>query len=159
MNNRRACGFFYPVTPELKISSLDEGYEGSVLECDRLRPQVIEGADIFDTLCPMNKFNGHRDNPLSLLGKITGADSQLLQSVLQELPTVFNDPSMTDDDRVNYLVPRLSSGTPAEASIVAEHLMNNLDALGMSQKRAQAVVESQQKQTIEFDNKDVPNAE
>lgn len=157
MENRYAMGLANPVTQPVFIPDEVE-YKGSVLESDRVLPQVIEGAEILDTLCPVNKFNGHRENPLSLLGKITGADSRLLNSILQELPTITSDPSMTDEDRVNYLVPRLSSGTPAEQAIIAEHMLRNLDALGLSSKKSADVV-NDVKQTIEFENGDVPKSE
>lgn len=149
-------GLANPYNGELKFDSLYDEYKGSEIESDILLPPVIEGAEIFDTLCPFNKFNGHRENALSLLGKITGANSQLLQAVLQELPTIVSDPSLTDDDRVNYLVPRLCSGTPAEQAIVADNLMKNLDSLGLSQKSAQVVSDSQK---IDFSETELPKSE
>lgn len=157
MENRYAMGLANPYNGELSFPTANEEYKGSVLECDLIKPAVIEGADIFDTLCPFNKFNGHRENPLSLLGKITGADSQLLNSILQELPTIASDPNLTDEDRVNFLVPRLCSGTPAEQAIVAGHLMKNLDALGLSQKQAESVVSDSQK--IDFSDTETPKSE
>lgn len=157
MKDRYAMGLANPVTSPVFIPDEVE-FKGSVLEFDRILPQVIEGAEILDTLCPVNKFNGHRENPLSLLGKITGADSQLLNSVLQELPVITSDSNMTDEDRVNYLVPRLCSGTPAEQAVIAEHMMRNIDALGLSSKKPADVV-NDVRQTIEFDNGDVPKTE
>lgn len=149
-------GLANPYNGELKFHSLYEEYKGSAIESDILLPPVIEGAEIFDTLCPFNKFNGHRENPLALLGKITGANSQLLQAVLYELPTIASDPRLTDEDRVNYLVPRLCSGTPAEQAIVADNLMKNLDALGLSQKSSQFASESQK---IDFSETETPQSE
>lgn len=156
MRNIRAnFGCFY-ANPQNSVDvSFTESYKGSVLENELILPNVIEGADLLDTLIPYNKFTGHRENPLSLLGKITGANADLLNAVLTELPTLKSDPNLSDQDRIDFLVPRLCSGTPAEQALVAENLMKNLDALGLSQKQAESVVD-QQKESIEFKNEDVP---
>lgn len=136
----RIC--FYPVRP---VSV------GVTKVCLDVPDSVIEGAELFDTLCPVNKLTGHRSSVFKLLGKLTGAKADLLNAVLQELPTVQSDPRLSDQDRVDYLVSRLSTGTPAEDALMAERIMNDLDALGLSSKQADKVVES----TIEFDKSDV----
>lgn len=92
-------------------------------------PCVIEGAEVIDTLLPVNKLTGHRGSLYKLLGKITGAKSDLLNSVLQELPVLRSDASLTDEQRVEMLVPRLASGSPAEDALMAEMLMKNVDVL------------------------------
>lgn len=99
-------------------------------------PIVIDGADVYDTLCPVSKLTGHRESPFKLLGKLTGANSQLLNQVLAELPSVHSDAKLTDEDRADYLVSRLCTGTPAENAVVAEWIMRDLDTLGFSQRQA-----------------------
>lgn len=155
---RTNFGLFNDVTIVNEHELLDDPYKESIISTDKVRPTVLEGLDVFDTICPHSKSTGHRENPLSLLGMLTGADSQLLQSVLQELPSTFSDPNLTDQDRVDFLVPRLCSGSPAEQAIIAEKMMVDLDALGLSQNQAEKVVETNQ--TIEFNKNDVePNPE
>lgn len=90
-------------------------------------PKVIEGADIYRTLCPISKFTGHPESPFKLLGKLTGANAQLLNSVLAELPTIASDSRLSDSDRADYLASRLCTGTPAENAEVANWILRDLD--------------------------------
>lgn len=115
--------------------------------------EVIEGAELFDVVAPVSKFTGHRENPLSLLGKLTGAKADVLNAVLQELPTVASDPRLTDEDRVAYIVERCSSGTPAEDALMAERLMNDIDALGLRNTEVDNFSDS----SIQFEKSDAPN--
>lgn len=118
--------------------------------------QVIEGAEIYDTICPVSKLTGHRESPFKLLSKISGADSALVNQVLQELPSIASDARLSDEDRVQSLVSRLSTGTPAEDAIMAEKLMADLDALGLKVSSAEDVKEAV-KDTIDF--AETPNPE
>lgn len=118
--------------------------------------EVIEGADILDVVCPVSKFSGHRESPFKLLGKLTGAKSDLLNSVLQEIPSIASDSRLTDADRVDMVVQRLSSGTPAEDALLAERIMNDIDALGLSAKSVQSSVDSSK---IAFEASDAPSSE
>lgn len=115
--------------------------------------EVIEGAELFDVVAPVSKFTGHRENPLSLLGKLTGAKADVLNVVLQELPTVASDPRLSDEDRVAYIVERCSTGTPAEDALMAERLMNDIDALGLRNQD----VDKPSETSIKFDSQDSPN--
>lgn len=121
-----------------------------VCECAPMN-SVIEGVEILDVVCPVSKYTGHRESPFKLLGKLTGAKADVLNAVLTELPTVFSDSRLTDQDRVDFMVSRLSTGTPAEDSMMAERIMNDLDALSVpfKQQAAQQAVD-----TIQFDSKD-----
>lgn len=107
--------------------------------------EVIEGKELYETVCPVSKFTGHRESPFKLLGKLTGAKADLLNAVLQEIPSLASDPRLSDEDRVNAVVDRLSTGTPAEDSLMAERIMNDIDALGL---RGNSV--EQAKPTIDF---------
>lgn len=115
--------------------------------------EVIEGADLYDVVAPVSKFTGHRENPLSLLAKLTGAKADVLNVVLQELPTVASDPRLSDEDRVAYIVERCSTGTPAEDALMAERLMNDIDALCLRNLDVDKPSDS----SIQFDSKDSPN--
>lgn len=147
---RNQFGLFNDCTV-VKSKSLVDEYKGSLLEHDRVLPNVIEGSELLDTLCPVSKNTGRRGNPLALLGKLTGADSNLLNSVLQELPALRSDPRLTDEDRVNAIVERLATGSPAEDALMAERLMKDIDALGISSKSVDEVKPSD---TIKFDSAD-----
>lgn len=125
---------------------------------DRFAPSVIEGVELLNTLCPVSKFTGCRENPLSLLGKITGADSNLLNSVLQELPVIASDSRLSDSDRVDFLVSRLGSGTPAEDAILSSRLMNDLDALGLRSSSVKSS-DSNSETAISFDSSDVSSSD
>lgn len=142
MENNTRMGCFRPVTDHPDVN----------VECS-LVVSVCEGKELYETCCPVSKYTGHRESPFKLLGKLTGAKADVLNSLLQELPTVFSDPRLTDSDRARFIVERAVSGTPAEQAIVAERLANDLEALGFSQKQAQSVAESSK---IEFDKTEVP---
>lgn len=118
--------------------------------------EVIEGADILDVVCPVSKFTGHRESPFKLLGKLTGAKSDLLNSVLQEIPSLASDSRLSDADRVVMVVQRLSTGTPAEDALTAERIMNDIDALGLSNKSVQIPSDSSK---IAFEASDAPSSE
>ena len=108
--NKRIC--FYPrVEVKEFVTSV----------CLDVPDVVLDGAELYDTLCPVNKLTGHRSSVFKLLGKLTGAKADLLNAVLQELPTIQSDPRLSDQDRVDYLVSRLSTGTPEE-----QHSTNQL---------------------------------
>ena len=124
--------------------------------CLDVPAKVLEGEELYDTLCPVSKLTGHRMSVFKLLGKLTGAKADLLNAVLQELPTVASDPRLSDQDRADFLVSRLCSGTPAENAIVAEKIMNDLDALGLSSKRTEKAADSIQS-SIDFDKNDNPD--
>lgn len=112
---------------------------------------VIDGADIYEKLCPVSKLTGKRESPFKLLQKLSGADSALLNSVLQELPTVDSNPNLTDADRAQFLSLRLCDGTPAEQALLAEKLMFDINALGLSVEKSEAVAQVADS-TIRFDS-------
>lgn len=131
-----------------------------VVRCDDsemliFAPDIIEGAELYDSVCPVSKLTGKRVNPLTLIGLISGAKADVLNALLLELPVLRSDSRLSDEDRVNFLVSRLSSGSPAEDAIMAEKLMNDLDALGLSQKQVDAV---QKDSTISFSPNDSPDS-
>lgn len=114
-------------------------------------PDIIEGAELYDSVCPVSKLTGKRVNPLTLIGLISGAKADVLNALLQDLPVLRSDSRLSDNDRVDFLVSRLSSGSPAEDAIMAEKFMNDLEALGLSQKQIDTV---QNNSIISFDSID-----
>lgn len=94
-------------------------------------PVVIEGAEVLDTLIPVSRVTGRRANLLTQLQLVTGKNAQLLESVLQDLPVLKSDASLTDQDRFDILVSRLVAGTPAEDATLQEALFNHAEQLGL----------------------------
>ena len=146
-NINKMFGFARPT----KVIDLKERVKDSILSSS---PKLIDGADVLETLCPVNKMNGHRCSPLSLLHMITGANETLINQVLQELPVIWSNPDVSDADRVSFLTQRLCSGTPAENAKVQEYLLDNIDAFGLFNS-AKLEVE----QRIDFSETPTPNAD
>lgn len=94
-------------------------------------PTIIEGAEVYDCLCPVSKKTGHRENPLSLLVKVLPPDkARLAASILQELPSIRQEyPNISDGDAIDLCVDRLSSGSPYEDGLVRDALLNVADVL------------------------------
>lgn len=93
-------------------------------------PVLINGADVYDLLCPPSSLTGNRNNPLDLLRiALPDKDYRFLNMVLQEVPSVASDPNLTDDDRIATLSYRLASGTPAEDEQFMHSLMKVADVL------------------------------
>ena len=94
-------------------------------------PVVIEGAEVFDILCPVSKLTGCRENPLSLLNKVLSPDKvRALEYALQEVPTVPQEGTkMSDDEYLNLLMPRLESGSPSEDAILRSRLASVIDVI------------------------------
>lgn len=52
-------------------------------------PNLIDGVEVLDALCPVSKKTGLRENPLTLLRKVVSdpAKARLLEMALMELPS------------------------------------------------------------------------
>lgn len=89
-------------------------------------PSVIDGVDIINTLCPVNKKTGLRENILSLLKKLVAdpAKQALLMQCLQELPTNDSLQGVSDDILAEFCEQRLSVGTPAENAVLRQQFMD-----------------------------------
>lgn len=124
----------------------------AILRCQDIRlaekkvelPTIIEGADVFDVLCPVSKATGHRENPLSLLTKVLPPDKERLASlILQEIPAIQSEnPRISDADAIEMCVSRFSSGSKFEDGQVREALFKAADLLfpGMSEEQKQEAV-------------------
>lgn len=87
-------------------------------------PRVLEGKEIIDTVCPINPLTGKRSSVLEALLSVSSDPKKkyLLGQILQELPTIRNNPNLTDEDRIMTLAERLSTGTPSEDVAFGERL-------------------------------------
>lgn len=131
----------------------NQGLHSLAYNSDNVR--VIEGVDIYDTLCPINELTGCRANPLELLQALSDdpVRSRKLSAILQELPSIASDSRLSDDEKIDLLCDKLSTGVPADddryrsvLEKIAEPLFKYLDG---SEK------ESDNK--IEFKQSDVPS--
>lgn len=118
-------------------------------------PPLIEGATEYETLCPVSKVTGHRANPLTLLQlALSEKNSRLLNSILQEIPSLPSDKNLSDEDMIRLLPSVRTVGTQAEQDNLVRELMQVADVLFPDNKEVQQnVVDNQQ---IKFDSNDNP---
>lgn len=118
-------------------------------------PPLLEGGTEFETLCPVSKVTGHRANPLTLLQfALSEKNSRLLGSILQEIPSLPVDRSLSDEDKIRLLPSVRTVGTQSEQDNLVRELMNVADVLFPDNKDLQQnVVENQQ---IKFESNDNP---
>lgn len=103
-------------------------------------PCIIDGLDVLNTLCPVSKTTGLRENPLSLIRKLVQdpAKQALLFSIIQELPTDNSQASIDEDSKFEFCAQRLNVGTPAENEALYHHLESVIDLVADSEKAAAA---------------------
>lgn len=96
-------------------------------------PILIEGVAEINTLCPINKLTGKRSSTLSILNMVSDGkvNDRMVNLVLQELPRLSQDTSMTDQQRFEFVSERLMTGSPAEDTLVAERLFSVASSLGI----------------------------
>ena len=110
----------------LKHSNFNDNFAGESPMVVGNAPCVIDGVDIINTLCPVNKKTGLRENILSLLKKLVSDPSKkdLLLQCLHELPTNDSPQGVSDDILAEFCEQRLSVGTPAENAELRQQFMN-----------------------------------
>lgn len=122
-------------------------------------PTIIEGADVFDVLCPVSKATGHRENPLSLLTKVLPPDKERLASlILQEIPAIQSEnPRISDAEAIDMCVSRFSSGSKYEDAQVREALFKAADLLfpAMSDQQKQEAVASSAPESPDVETENV----
>lgn len=116
-------------------------------------PSIIDGVDILDTLCPVSKKTGLRENPLSLIRKLVNdpAKQALLYSIIQELPTDNSQVNLDEESKFEFCAQRLQVGTPAENEELFHQFESVIDLVVDSQKAAAA---KQAAEKIAFDGSD-----
>lgn len=118
-------------------------------------PQIIEGVDILNTLCPVSKKTGMRENFLSLIRKLVNdpAKQALLYQCIQEIPVDNSQANLDEDSKFEFCVQRLQSGTPAENALLLDSWERIVDLYKDSQK-ASAVQQAVNGSGISFDGSD-----
>lgn len=117
-------------------------------------PNVMDGADVIDTLCPVSEKTGLRENLLSLVRKLISdpAKQALLMPFLQQQPSDNSQSLLTDEDRFELCSQRLCTGTPAENDVLRDSLMSIFEHSSSMLSSAKEVAE---KATIKFDSPSV----
>ena len=93
-------------------------YSGDFVELE------VQGKQELELLCPVSKLTGF---PMSLqesIYMISDKNARLADVLLQVLPPIISDNSISDDDKLKLLVSRLDSGSFAENDRAAEILGN-----------------------------------
>lgn len=132
---------------------INQGLHSLSYNPDNVR--VIEGADIYDTLCPVNDLTGCRANPLELLQSLSDdpVRSRKLSAILQDLPSIASDSRLSDDEKIDMLCDKLSTGVPADddryRSVLEKIAEPLFKSLGGSEKESES--------KIEFNQSDVPS--
>ena len=117
-------------------------------------PKVLVGAEVYETLCPINPLTGHRENPLTILQKALSPNNQrLLDQVLCELPSI-QEMDVSDDVKLEMLFSRLDTGTFAERDQVMKQLDKVSSVLFPDNPEQQNAVKDS---VINFDSSDNPD--
>ena len=76
-------------------------------------PRVLDGAELFDTLLPVNKSTGMRESFESAIKRLQSdpVKARLLDNVAQQLPVVDSVVGLSVDDKLAALRPVLVTGT------------------------------------------------
>lgn len=119
---------------------------------------VLDGADAYDLLCPVNALTGNRENPLRLLKILADSPekSRALENVLVELPVMASQDGVSNDDMIQFMQREFCTGTPYENELWAERLESLsegiFNSLGVN-KDVQQISESK----IDFNAADSPD--
>ena len=121
-------------------------------------PAILEGATEYETLCPVSKVTGHRANPLTLLQlALSEKNSRLLNSILQEIPSIPSDSNLSDEDKIRLLPTVRTVGTQAEQDNLVRELMQVADVLFPDNKDVQQQVVDNS--SIQFNKSEIPQVD
>lgn len=91
---------------------------------------VIDAVELYETVCPVSKETGLRESALSILTKVLSPkDRMIADQILQYLPTIQEQPGISDSDAVDLMVRRLNSGSSYEDDMMRDKLMSVMDVL------------------------------
>lgn len=114
-------------------------------------PCLIDGVDIINTLAPVSKKTGMRENLLTLVRKLVNdpAKQALLYQVIQELPTDNSQANLDEASKFEFCAQRLETGTPAENEKLLDSLQYVLD-LQLDAEKAAAAQQALSQNGIKF---------
>lgn len=110
----------------------------------------VEGAKELGILCPISKLTGFPMSLQEAVMYISDKNVRIADALLQVLPTIPSDDSISDDEKMSMLISRLDSGSFAENDKVAEVLGQVAKQFFPDAKVDKVVEEVQQK--IDFSN-------
>lgn len=118
-------------------------------------PVLIDGVDVINTLAPVSKKTGMRENLLTLVRKLVNdpAKQALLYQVIQELPTDNSQANLDEASKFDFCAQRLETGTPAENEKLLDSLQYVLD-LHLDAEKAAAAQQTLSQSGIKFDGND-----
>lgn len=123
-------------------------YKGDFVELE------VQGKQELELLCPVSKLTGF---PMSLqesIYMISDKNARLADVLLQEIPPIRSDNSISDYEKMKLLVSRLDSGSFAENDRVAE-ILGDIAKEFFPQADVEKVTQ-EAKQTINFVSGDAP---
>lgn len=105
--------------------------EPFVLQSPEDAKVVIEGTENIEILCPVNKFTGLRENPLSLIQTLSNdpVKSRALEGLFAELPTLASQGKLSNDEMFEQLQSVFADSTYYDNDKFADYLMQLSDSL------------------------------
>lgn len=118
-------------------------------------PVIIDGVDIINTLCPVSKKTGMRENLLSLIRKLVNdpAKQALLYQCIAEQPVDNSQAGLDEEGKFEFCPQRLQVGTPAENAQLLDSYQAVVD-LQLDSQKAAAAQQALSSQGISFDGSD-----
>lgn len=144
-----SCGVVVPRCYE--GGNTRDAYKGDFVEFE------VQGKHELELLCPVSKLTGF---PMSLqesVYMISDKNVRLADVLLQEIPPIMSDNSISDDDKMKLLLSRLDSGSFAENDRAAE-ILGEIAKEFFPDADVDKVT-NEVKQTINFDSGDSSNGD
>ena len=130
------------VKKEFNMVGSRETYAG---DFDKLE---VQGSKELAVLCPVSKLTGFPMSLQQAVFMITDKNVRIADALLQVLPTIPSDDSISDTDKLKLLVSRLDTGSFAENDHLAEALGEVAKQFFPEAKVDEVVIDSK----IVFDN-------
>ena len=125
-----------------------DAYKGDFVELE------VQGKQELELLCPVSKLTGF---PMSLqesIYMISDKNARLADVLLQEIPPIRSDNSISDDDKMKLLLSRLDIGSFAENDRAAE-ILGQIAKEFFPDADVEKITQ-EAKHTINFENGDAP---
>lgn len=121
-------------------------------------PQLeVQGALELSILCPVSKLTGFPMSLQEAIMYVTDKNARIADALLEVLPTIPSDDSISDDEKMSMLVSRLDSGSFAENDEAAL-ILGKVAKQFFPDADVDKVVENAQAK-INFEPSDTPSAE
>lgn len=100
------------------------------LEAVKDIPRVLDCAELFDTLLPVNKSTGMRESFQSAIRRLQSdpVKARLLDSVTEQLPVIDSVAGLSFDDKLASLRPVLDTGTSFDDEVWLNQVEDTLSS-------------------------------